>query len=475
MPEQIDNSPKSPDSTHNTLVGITWEASLATIYIILTGGAFLTGFGLYLGANDFEIGLLVAIPFLTQVAQLVSAYFIDLSGKRRLITIWSLAISRHLWWLVIPLPFLHGNWRLIVLLLVVAFSSISTMIGTAGWFPWLADLVPEKIRGRYFGVRSRAVSIVTVSVVMIGGGLIDYFKGINLEGTGFAILFGVACIFAFSALEVMKRLPDNFVKPEGHKLTWDYVLEPIRDAKFKRLLWIFVAWFFSIGISAPFFTPHMLTNLKMSFTQVSLYSSGGALMAILLNKAWGVLVDRFGCKPVLSFTAFGISIIPLIWFIPRAGHNWILAFEALYSGALWTGFNLGAFNIPIANSPKEKRTIYLAMFSVFTGLAFFIGSILAGSLAETWSNIHWPWGSQTIVNYHLLFALSAILRLLSSFLMLTFHEPQDRELPDMIQFMGFGALKWFSSGRQTLDWFYKTADGIAHFNLGGNEKKDKDN
>ena len=45
------------------------EGSLSNIHITVTGGALLTGFALLLGASDFELGLLAALPFVGQLFQ----------------------------------------------------------------------------------------------------------------------------------------------------------------------------------------------------------------------------------------------------------------------------------------------------------------------------------------------------------------------------------------------------------------------
>ncbi|MGD8922918.1 MAG: MFS transporter, partial [Candidatus Zixiibacteriota bacterium] len=66
---------------------ITWEGAFANVFIVGTGGAFLTGMALLLGASDFEIGLLGAIPFLAQLAQICSAYLTDRNGGRKSLTL----------------------------------------------------------------------------------------------------------------------------------------------------------------------------------------------------------------------------------------------------------------------------------------------------------------------------------------------------------------------------------------------------
>jgi len=131
---------------------------------------------------------------------------------------------------------------------------------------------------------------------------------------------------------------------------------------------------------------------------------------------------------------------------------WPLAFEAVYSGALWTGFNLATFNIPIANSPREGRTMYLAAFAVVSGLAFFASSLAGGVLAQTWIHFHWQVGPQTFINYHILFAISGLFRLLAALLIRHFHEPVEKDLPTMLQFMGGAFLRLLSFGRLQLPW-----------------------
>jgi len=407
------------------------------------------------GANDFEIALLAAVPFLAQVAQIFSAYIIDLKGWRKSITIWGSLVGRQVWWLLLPLLFFQSGWNLEILIGLVIISNILVMLATPGWMSWMADLVPARTRGRYFGVRNIYVSIATITAMIAGGIIIDKYRALDREYLGYAIIIAIGAAFALAAVIILNRLPDKSaseIKTNGDR---GHILVPLRDRKFRRLLKVFMMWNFAIGISAPFFAPHMLSNLKMSFTLISLYSSAAALIAVALNKSWGKAIDRFGSKPVVGFTAFGIAVIPLIWFIPREGYLDILIFESIFSGFLWAGFNLAAFNIPIANSPEQGRTMYLAMFSVVTGLSFFTASIVGGALAQNWSGLHWHVGGQDVVNYHLIFAISSVLRLLAAFLVLTFREPEEKGIPIMIQYVGYSILRRLTVGRQLFPWFMK--------------------
>ena len=439
---------------------INIEAAFSLASVVLAGGAFITGLALHFGASDFEIAVLAAIPFIAQIFQVISAYFIDTTGRRKLLTVLSLLISRIVLIGIASLALLQGEWRLAALLALFALNYVTFMTGAAGAISWFADLVQERIRGRFFASRNTAIAISTLVAVMIGGVIIDQFTKHGYEEYGYFILFILAGITGLVSVYLLWKLKDVPVQTRRDFYSIKYFFEPLRDKSYVKILLVFISWNFAVGVSAPFFTPQMLKNLKMSFTLVALYSAGGAIMAVFFNRLWGKAIDRFGCKPVSIITAFGISIIPFIWFFPRPDALSILIFESLYSGIFWAGFNLSAFNFPIALSPLKKRTLYIAIFSVTTGLALFIGSLLAGLLAEEWKTVSISWGQQTIINYHLIFALSGILRLLSALFMLSFREPNQKQETEVLYYMGNSIVRWISQGRQVFDMFIKGFDSI---------------
>src|SRR5215210_7682179 len=63
------------------------EGALSNIHVTVCAGAFLTGFALMLGAGDFELGLIAALPFLGQLFQFIGAYLEERLGERRRMTV----------------------------------------------------------------------------------------------------------------------------------------------------------------------------------------------------------------------------------------------------------------------------------------------------------------------------------------------------------------------------------------------------
>ena len=69
--------PLLPDWSHVMALRLTddlknsiYDGMFANAFATLTGGVFLTGFALYLGMNEFMIGLVAAMPFMVTVFQL---------------------------------------------------------------------------------------------------------------------------------------------------------------------------------------------------------------------------------------------------------------------------------------------------------------------------------------------------------------------------------------------------------------------
>src|SRR5204862_5947928 len=110
---------------------------------------------LMLGAGDFELGLIAALPFLGQLFQFVGAYLEERLGERRRMTVISCGVSRSLWALLVALPFLTvlGMARLPIFLLILAISQALIRITANAWTSWMSVLVPPRQRGRYFGTR----------------------------------------------------------------------------------------------------------------------------------------------------------------------------------------------------------------------------------------------------------------------------------------------------------------------------------
>jgi MFS family permease len=418
-----------------------FEGAFSTSFIVLTSGAFLTGYALMLGADDFEIGLLIAIPYIAQISHLFGAYVVELTAARKAITVGTLTAGRVIYLCLVFLPFAAflGGAKIAVLLVVMAVAAALAMAGSNAWICWMGDLIPEQFRGRYFGTRNRYLMVVTVVLSLAGGKFLDWFRGRGAEAAGFGWLFGAGVLFALVAFLFIVLQPSVPIKKARTGRLWRLLAEPFRDRNYRSMLLFFVVFYGGVGFSIPFFNPHMIKNLDMSYFEIGVFSVTVSLSAFAAYRFWGTAIDKAGNRSVLIICTVIIISIPLFWLTPQAGAIWPVWLIGIWTGIGWSGFNLTAFNLPIALSPRGNRSFYLAVYSSATGLAVFIAGTLGGLLADSLTGIETSINGYRLVNYHVIFVISAVVRLSSLVWLKRVKETRDVGVPVLLQFMGRAA------------------------------------
>src|SRR5262245_28525099 len=191
---------RSPSDIRRGLAASVWEGAFAQAFITWTTGYLLMDFGRRLGADDFELGLLAALPVLAQVAQLWSAYLLESDpGRRRSFTTWTLVVARGLWVVPAAIAFAgHTDGALALYLVVVFVSAALHTAGAHGWQSWMRDLVPFSVRGRFFGFRGAVCALVALGVGVGGGQLVHALEE-RRRSLGFAAIFLCAAIAGVGA------------------------------------------------------------------------------------------------------------------------------------------------------------------------------------------------------------------------------------------------------------------------------------
>lgn len=387
---------------------------MAEIFAACSAGAVLTGWAIYLGADPFLIGLVTALPQMAQVFQLPAAWTTSRLGSRRAAIV-LVAIQRQVALPLVALPWLPvpASAGRALLFAVTALAAILGVLGNNAWVSWMGDLVPQRIRGRYFGRRTALCTAGGALTAAGAGLLLDGAHRWALAGEGLALLQVLACASGAVAAMLMARQHPGRGAPALQHFGLAQILEPIRDRSVRGFFGYLLAWNLAIGIAGNFFSLFMLRDLRMGFTLVAIQGMGTAVVRMAIAPTWGRFIDRLGARPVLVACSFGISAIPLVWLVPTPTCLWPLALDALLTGILWSGHTLAAFNLPLAVTPAASRPFYLALFAAAGGLASALAAAVAGLLVPVLP------AQVTVVGHPLtslqqLFALSAVLRLLAS-------------------------------------------------------------
>lgn len=402
------------------------EGACAEVFAACATGAVLTGWALYLGASAALVGFLGALPLMSQVASVPAAWFIS-AHSRKLATILAVCVSRLTFLPLIALPWLPlaPAAKLHLFVGIVAVSTVFGVIGNSAWVAWMGDLVPERLRGRYFGQRTVFLSVAGTLASLTAAVALDRMAPLGFTGVALSALTAVACLAGLASLALLLRQHEPAATREIGAPGWRSLRAALGDRRARPFLHYQLAWNGAVGISATFFAYHLLTNLHTGFLVVAAHGVGVAIVRIASARLWGRAVDRIGARPVLICCSFGISAVPAIWLFSSPERLWPIAIDAMVSGFLWGGHAIAALDLSIGLAPRPGRPFYLAAFAAAGGIGFGLASVLAGQLAA-FAPAHFVLGGCAWTSIHILFFLSSLGRLASAGLAVRLHDPGAR-------------------------------------------------
>jgi MFS family permease len=413
------------------------EGAVAEVFAACAGGAVLTAWALQLGATPAILGLLAALPFASQVLQFPAAWLTRRFGARA-VAVTAIAGSRLVWLPMAALPLLDlgAGTQLPLFTAVVALAAVFAVVGNNAWTSWVAALVPDGIRGRFFGQRTIWITAAgTAASLAVGVGL-DMLPNAR-RAEALAAVAALACVAGLVSVLLLVRQhhpgePEAVTEPD-----WRQLRSALGDADVRSLLGYQLAWNAAVGISAGFFAYHMLGYLRTGLALAAMHGVVVAAVRIASAPLWGRAVDAVGARPVLVVCSAGIAAIPALWLFASPVFLWPIALEAVVAGALWGGHGIAAMDATMRLSQGRARPYHVAVVAAGGGLAFAAASLAAGVLAthvpERFTALGEEW-----VAVHVLFLASALARAAAAGAALRIAEPGARPAGALIRLIGAG-------------------------------------
>lgn len=393
------------------------EGMVATITISITGAiggsVFLTGFALLLGANNFHLGVMGALPFMGQLFQFIGAYLEERVGKRRPLVLYAAFVGRMMWAFLLALPFLSlpAPWTLTIFFIGLGFSYGFNGIAGNAWLSWMSDLVPPHERGRYFGLRNTLAGVSAMVSTYGAGFLLDYFRAQGMDREGYAVIFSFAVVATIIAAIIISFQPEPPHTPQQRIRVVALFTTPLRNPSYRSFAIIAAGWALVTGIAAPFFNAYGINGLHLDFATLALTAIVTSVVSLISQPFIGQLQDRFGDKLVLVICM--ICVVPLPW-------GWVLStptdirplwLTSIFAGVFWPGIAQGLVNVLMARSPAEGRGAAIATYGAITGLGTLVSGLVGGAVAAALTGVTMSLGPVGLVNLTLLFVLSSVGRL----------------------------------------------------------------
>jgi MFS family permease len=416
------------------------DGVFANMFAALTGGVFLTGFALHLGMNEFMIGLLGAMPFLVTVFQLPAAYFIQRKGSRKRFALWAAAVARGLWipiMLVAMLPILSASLKSAMILGVILLSYASASVSFVSWLSWTSDLVPESMRGRFFGTRNMINGAAGILAVFIFGHLLDHLNHHRDGGqaVGFALTFGAAVLFGVLSLSFLNRIsePELALGDGSHAPFSEHFVIAFKSDSFRRFLWFTFAWSFSVYFASPFFSLYFLRDLRFSYGFVATLAMISAFADLLGMRLWGKISDKVRNKAIIRLASWIAAFLPLVWVTVSPVSKVVPIVLHLVGGGFWAGINLCMNNLLLRISPRENRPAFLSVYHIVGGLGAAAGPLLAGWLVRCCLEQEIELLTWTFRPLQVIFLLSTAMRVLSLHFLKYVREPEEMTVSQMVR------------------------------------------
>lgn len=203
-----------------------------------------------------------------------------------------------------------------------------------------------------------------------------------------------------------------------------------------RSFLVFIAfgsvWSFAANCFGPFYHVFMFDELGLSAFDVGLLATLAQLSGALSLPAWGLLLDRYGNKSVMTFSVILWQAANFAWCFLTPSNRTILYAMWIWGGTTGAGFILGQFTILLRLLPLQAKSFAIGVNLAVTSLVAAIAPVTGGAIL-TWALARWP---DPLTVYHTCFLLQPLLALGGSMLLLQVHEPQASPLT-----MVFGAMR----------------------------------
>jgi MFS family permease len=418
-----------------------------SVWMTSTAGAPLTLFAKSLGLNVREFGILAALPFLASLLSVPASLLIEHTGQRKRIFFWGLYTQRLLWLPIALLPVALVAWlgaggrhvAVWTFLVLTLTMHAGNAFGGPAWISWMADMVPNRVRGRYFANRRRLGTLSAIPAAVFVGWFVDHYAGPMappgevLRVCGY--VFVTAAVVGVLDIACFHFVPEVYRAPRRGTHLLRAMSGPLRDRQFLWFAGFVGTLTFAVSFMAQFVTLYVIQEAGVSGLGTQLMMMVAPLVAqLLVLRLWGRAIDRMGRKPVLKLSTLGFAPVALGWCFLHAGNVWLGYAVSAIGAALWTGVELANFNFVMERAgggggvrqAGGGGTSYVAVNSVIVNVAGCLGGLASGEIASLLEHVRWEplAGVRPLTYYDVLFVLSGVLRLLAAVVFIPhMHEP----------------------------------------------------
>jgi MFS family permease len=344
-----------------------------------------------LGASDAQIGLIRLIVLLGfTLPALWAAHYIHGRPRHKPFLLACCAIGRGSLLLFPPLLLLYGETR--PELVLWAFFGLYAVFwltdgaSAVSWFDIIAKTIPERVRGRFFGVMQTVGGLTSLAS---GGAVVLILRNEGLPfPKNFALLAACMCVGA----AVSQLFLFLIREPEAVAVTVEEERPRFRDTlrqagplmrRNPRLRKLVTARLLLEGASlaAPFYVLFAERDLKVGLGMAGVYAAVKAAGKVGMGPVWGWISDRHSPRWGLAAVAAAVLMVPALALLSASGNAWLLPAAFFLQGAVQDGLWMTGSNTLLSAVSEGERPLAVGVVTVLQAPGALFG-VAGGLIAQ---------------------------------------------------------------------------------------------
>jgi MFS family permease len=386
-----------------------------------------------LGASSSTLGALIALIQLSGLFQLASIFIYGYAPRKKPFFVGIHLVHRILTLSIAASAFMaaaHGDraWGIRAIMIALPISWIFMNASAAGWWSWVADIFPENIRGTFFLKRSAILNVINVIWFFLASMTLDLF-----DGPGRFWVYVV--IFSIGGLTGLADIILNIFIPEPEALEKKRfspidALEPLKNSNFIRFSLAVGIAIFSINLIAPFQAPYVVNpdTVGAPNTWLGIMFVISQLTWVLSAPFWGIVMDKWGRKPVVVMGCFFVISWIGYLFLTHRSFTYLLPLISIGTGLLAPAFWEGINQMMLSLSPNRNRIAFVAWYMTIVGIVSAGGSLVGGFLLDALSRVSVPVGNLRFSNFHVVQLLAIGMVIFSALILSRVREGRERPM-----------------------------------------------
>lgn len=407
----------------------------AAAYSVMVGigETYFAAFALALGTGETFAGLVATLPMLAGASlQLATPWALRRFGSYRTWVVLCASLQAAAL-LAMPIAawFIGTAAAAWIFAAATAYWAASQATGPA-WNTWIEEIVPKRVRAKFFACRARISQTCTLAGFVAGGIALHFGKANGWLLATFAAIFliGSACRF-LSAWFLGTQSEPSCGQYDSRLLSLGEIFSRTSGDVGVPLVLYLLAVQTAVQICGPYFTPFMLAEQGLSYFSYMVLIGIGFLGKVIALPLWGRVAHYSGARRLLWIG--GTSIVPVaaLWIAADWFEQWHttvvlnigvttfrcpLSAEMIYigliqlgSGIVWAAYELAMLLMFFEAIPRQDRASVLTFYNFGNAAALVVGGLIGAAILQL--------GNESHTAYLVLFGVSSLARLFTVLLL----------------------------------------------------------